>query len=223
MKLAIYVLLFLSIISWSYAEDQIVYVTDKGRYTLREEANNKSKIIKMLNSGTELILLEKDQETGYSEVATKDGKEGYIVSRFISQKPTAKMLLVASTTQLTALQEKCNLLQQDFDLLQEVHSEVNKEQKSTAKQHDTLRLRFNELQEASGHCLQLKNERDQLQKRVVSVERQMQQLKMENQALKDSEKQDWFVYGGLLALAGIILGFLLPKLSWRRKSGWDRF
>jgi SH3 domain protein len=69
----------------------------------------------------------------------------------------------------------------------------------------------------------LKNERDQLQERVVNVERDLEQFKLENQSLKDSTKQDWFLYGGLLALFGVILGFVLPKLSWRRKSSWDSF
>jgi SH3 domain protein len=69
--------------------------------------------------------------------------------------------------------------------------------------------------------VQLKNERDELQERFVSVERDLQQVKLENQALQDTANQDWFLYGGILALVGVILGFILPKLSWRRKNSWD--
>jgi SH3 domain protein len=70
---------------------------------------------------------------------------------------------------------------------------------------------------------QLRNERDELQERVVNVERDLQQYKLENQALKDTASQDWFLYGGLLSLFGVLLGFILPKLGWRRKSSWDSY
>ena len=49
------------------------------------------------------------------------------------------------------------------------------------------------------------------------------QIKLENQALQDTANQDWFLYGGILALVGVILGFILPKLSWRRKNSWDLY
>jgi SH3 domain protein len=59
---------------------------------------------------------------------------------------------------------------------------------------------------------------------VISVERELQQLKRENQALTDNTNQTWFLYGGCLAIFGVLLGFILPKLSWRRRtSGWDTF
>ena len=69
----------------------------------------------------------------------------------------------------------------------------------------------------------MKNERDDFQERVVNAERDLQQFKLENQSLKDTASQDWFLYGGLLSLFGVILGFILPKLGWRRKNNWDSF
>ena len=58
----------------------------------------------------------------------------------------------------------------------------------------------------------------------MNVERELQQIKREKQALEDSTKQDWFLYGGMLSFIGIFLGLLLPKLSWQRKtSNWDTF
>ena len=68
--------------------------------------------------------------------------------------------------------------------------------------------------------MQLKNERDELQERVVNAERELQQLKLENQSLKDSSNQDWFLYGGILSFLSVLLGFILPKLGWRRKNSW---
>ena len=93
-----------------------------------------------------------------------------------------------------------------------------------ATERDQLDRELNELKKTAASTVELKNERDELQERVVNVERELQQFKLENQALGDTANQDWFLYGGLLALIGVILGFILPKLSWRRRrSSWDSY
>jgi len=49
-------------------------------------------------------------------------------------------------------------------------------------------------------------------------------LQRDNQALDDSSEQAWFVAGAAVLFGGILLGLLLPKLSWRRKTrNWDTF
>ena len=92
-----------------------------------------------------------------------------------------------------------------------------------ANERDQLKQELGELKKTAASSIQIKNERDELQERFVNVERDLQQFKLENQALKDTASQDWFLYGGILALAGVILGFILPKLSWRRRSSWDSY
>ena len=84
-------------------------------------------------------------------------------------------------------------------------------------------MELNELKSSAAGVVQLKNERDEYQERVVNAERELQQIKLENQALKDSSEQDWFLYGGILSFCSVILGFILPKLSWRRKGRWDTY
>ena len=97
-------------------------------------------------------------------------------------------------------------------------------EQSLATERDKLSRELNELKRVSSSAVQLKNERDELQERYVAVERDLQQVKLENQALRDTANQDWFLYGGILALVGVLLGFILPKLSWKRsRSGWDTY
>ena len=97
-------------------------------------------------------------------------------------------------------------------------------EQSLATERDQLSRELNELKKTAASTMELKNQRDELQERVVNVERELQQFKLENQALQDTANQDWFLYGGILALIGVILGFILPKLSWRRRrSSWDSY
>ncbi|WP_394753133.1 TIGR04211 family SH3 domain-containing protein [Crenothrix sp.] len=94
---------------------------------------------------------------------------------------------------------------------------------SLTKDKELLNRELTELKKTSANAQQIKNERDSLQERVVNVERDLQQFKLENQALKDSANQDWFLYGGGLALAGVLLGFIIPKISWGRRNTWGSF
>lgn len=197
----------------SLAEARVGYVTDSIDVPLRSGESERSKIVKMLPNGMSLNVLGDNTENGYTYVQAANGAEGYILTRYISNEPSARNQLEAAVKKLEALQEENKQLKAS----QVNHQEVGKER-------DKLSAELSELQQTAANAIQMKQQRDQLQERVVTVERELQQLKRENQALADSTNQDWFLYGGGLALFGVLLGFILPKISWRRRSsGWDTF
>ena len=59
--------------------------------------------------------------------------------------------------------------------------------------------------------------------RLVSLERQLQTVQQENQSLKDRTARDWFMVGAAVVLLGIIIGLIIPKIRFRKKSSWDTF
>lgn len=195
------------------AQARSAYVTDSVEIPLRSGESERSKIVKMLPNGTPLTILGDNTENGYTYVQAANGAEGFILSRYMSGEPSARSQLEASNKKLETLQEENKQLKTAHANNQEL-----------GKERDKLSSELSELQQTAANAIQLKQQRDQLQERVVSVERELQQIKRENQALADSSNQDWFLYGGGLSLFGVLLGFILPKLSWRRRtSGWDSF
>ncbi len=189
------------------------YVTDSVDLPLRSGESERSRIVRMLPNGMALTLLGNNTENGYTYVQAANGSEGYILTRYISYEPSARDQLEAATKKLEALHEENKQLK-----------EAQQNGLEAGKERDKLSVELSELQQTAANAIQLKQQRDQLQERVVTIERELQQLKRENQALTDSTNQDWFLYGGGLALFGVLLGFILPKLSWRRRSsGWDTF
>ncbi len=195
------------------AQARTAYVTDSVEIPLRSGESERSKIVKMLPNGMQLNVLGDNTENGYTYVQAANGAEGFILSRYMSGEPSARNQLEAANKKLEALQEENKQLKSSQANSQEI-----------GKERDKLSTELSELQQTAANAIQLKQQRDQLQERVVSVERELQQLKRENQALTDSSNQDWFLYGGGLSLFGVLLGFILPKLSWRRRSGgWDTF
>ena len=201
-----------------------VYVTDTMKYTLRSSESNRSKILKMMPSGTSLTVISENPDTGYTKVRTGSGTDGFILTRHILDRPISKWYLNKANKKLETLQQNFDLAKKELSQIKGNNDQALSSNQSLTKERDLLSKDLNDLRQTAANAVQLKHQRDQLQERVISVERELQQIKRENQTLADNTNQDWFLYGGILSLFGVILGFILPKLSWRRKtSNWDTF
>ena len=84
-----------------------------------------------------------------------------------------------------------------------------------------LSRELEDLKNTASNAVEILQQRDLLQQRVVTIERELERFKRENDVLKNSDSQDWFLMGAAVLALGLLLGFILPKLSWRRKSSWQ--
>ncbi len=209
--------------SLTTAQAETVYVTDNLNLSLRSEANNEAKVLKLLPTGTPLTVIGEKTASGFTPVRLGNGMEGYMQSRHVQKESPAREQLEANNKTLKTLQIENADLKTELKAAKEAITPGTSLEKSLAMERDNLSMELGELKKASSSVIQLKNERDELQERVVNAERELQQLKLENQALNDTTNQDWFLYGGILSFFSVILGFILPKLGWRRKSSWDSY
>ena len=68
-------------------------MTDEFEVTMRSGTSTSNSIVRLLRSGEALTLLESDPTTQYSLVETEDGKQGYVLSRFLMDSPVARQVL----------------------------------------------------------------------------------------------------------------------------------
>ena len=202
---------------------EIIYVADDLNLSLWDKASVQGKILKSLPTGTPLTVIGKQNKAEFIQVRLIDGTEGYIKAHYTKKQAPAFDPKDTASKTIALLQSDNDALRTELNALKSSLTPGSTLEKSLATERDQLARELNELKKTAASSFQLKNERDELQERFVNVERDLQQFKLENQALKDTASQDWFLYGGILALAGVILGFILPKLGWRRKSSWDSF
>lgn len=213
----------LAVMGCGVAQAKTVYVTDNLNLSLRSQDNNDSKVVKLLPSGTPLTVINENPTSGFSFVRLSNGQEGYILTRNTIKEPPARDKIGDTNRSLRALESENERLKGELIVLREKLTPGTSLEQALSDERDQLSRELAELKKTATNAMQIKNERDELQERVVNVERDFEQLKLENQALKDTSNQDWFLYGGLLALLGVILGFILPKLGWRRKNNWGTF
>ncbi len=205
------------------ANAKTAYVTDTMNHMLRSGDSNQSKILTMLPSGTKLTVISENKTTGYSKVKTSSGKEGYILTRHTLKQPISQWYLDIANKKIEALQKENELITNQRNQFNNAENTPASDQELT-QERDNLLNELNQLRQTAANAIQLKNDRAHLLERVISVERELEQVKRENMSLEDNTNQDWFLYGGMLSLFSIILGFILPKLSWGRKtSNWERF
>jgi SH3 domain protein len=80
-----------------------------------------------------------------------------------------------------------------------------------------------EIKRTASSALAIDSENKDLKSRLVSLERQLQTVQQENESLKDRTARDWFMVGAAVVLLGIIIGLIIPKIRFRKKSSWDTF
>ena len=200
-----------------------VYVDDEQNLTLRNAPSIHAKALKVLTVGYPLTIIENQNKFDFIKVSLLDGTEGYIKERFTTKKAPSIDPKDAAAKTIAQLQSDNNKLHNEITDLKAKLTPGTSLEKNLSNERDQLARELNDLKKTAASAYQLKNERDDFQERVVNAERDLQQFKLENQSLRDTASQDWFLYGGLLSLFGVILGFILPKLGWRRKNNWDSF
>ncbi|HCY83982.1 MAG TPA: TIGR04211 family SH3 domain-containing protein [Desulfobacteraceae bacterium] len=187
-------LLILGLTAPGYAKD--IYVSGVTKITMRTGPGTEHKIVAMLTSGTKLEIVEFQRD--WSMVRTSGGKQGWVLSRFLTED-VPKALLVKQlqdenqrlTTALTSARETVNELKAKNDTLTGIEK------------------KYKELEQASADYLKLDAQYNDLLK--ISKE-QKDQITALKQNMNNEEKL-WFLSGAGVFIVGLIIG-----LSTRKKK-----
>lgn len=197
------------------------YVSDELEIMVRSGKSAGHRIIATLKSGKKINVIERDRDSGYSRVKLSETREGWVLSRLLRKTPSAKSRLAKAEASLASLKSKFSASSKQLTALSEQKGSLDTETSSLKKSNVSLSRELEQLKETSSNAVQILEERNQLQQRVVTIERELESLKRENDTLVNSDAQDWFLVGAGVLLFGILLGFILPKLSWRKKKSWQ--
>jgi len=197
------------------------YVTDDLEIMVRTGESARNKIIATLKSGTKINVIEANPATGYSKVALSRNREGYVLTRLLTKTPAAKDQLAAARARLKKLETNHSSVTSELAALKSDKAAVDSTAADFKTRAEQLQRELDQLQKTASNALRIQEERNQLQERMVSVERELETLKRENDVLKNNSAQDWFIVGAGVLLLGLLLGFILPKLSWQKKTSWN--
>ena len=199
------------------------YVSDTLEITMRSGKGTNFGITRMLRSGTPVEVLEVDKKSGYTQVRTKSGKEGWVLSRFLMNGRAARERLATAEKNLAELELENRKLTTAMTTVTEEKSGLEKNLQELEGQSRGVNQELSEIKRTASSALAIDSENKELKGRMVSLERQLQTVQQENETLKDRTARDWFMVGAAVVLLGIIVGLIIPKIRFRKKSSWDTF
>ena len=215
------ILLTLFVATQAMAESR--YVSDMLEITMRSGKGTSYGITRMLRSGTRLEVLDVDKKTGYTKVRTKSGKEGWVLSRFLMSTPAARDRLADAEKNLAEMELENRKLETTLSTLKDEKATLSKNLGNLDSESRKVNQELAEIKRTASSALAIDSENKELKSRVVALERQLQTMQQENEGLKDRTARDWFMVGAAVVLLGIIVGLIIPRIRWRKKSSWDTF
>ena len=199
------------------------YVSDTLEITMRSGKGTSFGITRMLRSGTPVEVLNVDKKSGYTQVRTNSGKEGWVLSRFLMKGQAARERLATAEKNLAELELENRKLTTAMATLKEEKGTIESNLSALEGESRGVSQELAEIRRTASSALAIDSENKDMKGRMVSLERQLQTVQQENETLKDRTARDWFMVGAAVILLGIIVGLIIPKIRFRKKSSWDTF
>jgi len=200
------------------AADRVRYVNDHLIITLRSGQGDEYRVLKSLPSGTKLELLE--EKGDFARVKTADGAEGWVRKWYLSDTPTAQLLLDDAQLKAQRLESENKRLQVDNKDLTQARNSLQQKLTDLKHRYTTLVTENEKLKDVAGRPMELENENKRLTADMEKTRAENIRLDNENRTLRNSSVQKWFMAGTGTLAVGIILGLILPRVRRKSSSSW---
>ncbi|QEM81024.1 TIGR04211 family SH3 domain-containing protein [Halomonas sp. Y2R2] len=177
-------------------DDTSRWVSDELSTFVRSGPTDRYRIVGTLTAGQPVTLLSTNGE--YSEVRSESGDVVWVQSKELQEEPSAQ-------DQLPELQDRVKALTSELDGINDTW------EKRTSAMRDNLAVREQRINE-----LEARNQE------LESANAAIGQANRKLEARLDTQKEDllmrYFMYGGGVAGAGLVVGLLVPHLPRRRRK-----
>ena len=196
-----------------------LYVSDTTvEANLRTGTQQENRIIALLRPGTQLELL--SEEDGWAEVTLADGRTGWILRRYLSERPPWRVTAEKLATENEQLRAQVGTIKGgNQDLLQK-NKELQKQVDLQQRELEKVSRNYEELKNSSTNYLNLKMAYENLQKGARQSNAKLDKLEKAHGKLKTSTGIRWFLSGAGVLLLGWLLGSSVARLRRRRSSDY---
>jgi len=208
------VLLLLFLASSTYAETY-VYITDQVDIPIRSEKLLGNNIIRLLPSGTKLIL-QQITEDGWTEIKYQD-TIGWVSSRYLSNKIAAREELKQANTVISESQLLISKYETELNDLNKQLQILNNENKELVIKSSKSEAEKNHIEQIYQDALKLEHENEKLNQEHLQLKTELQLAQNNSQIEQDTSQRNWFIVGALVLFFGIVIGFIMPKMLSRRR------
>jgi len=202
------------------AVGQTLYVSDQLVITVRTGPSTDNTIIGNLVSGDPVEMLETDSDSGYSRVRTENDTEGWVLNRYLAERPIAQDRLVIADRGLAEAEIAIAVLEASVTELTDDLAVATRRLGEAETAASSLTADLADIREASENVLSIRDQNESLRRRLNERDEEAELLAIENDQLLSRSTRDWFVAGAGVLLAGILFGLIVPRLRRRRRAEW---
>jgi len=200
-----------------------VWVSDQFEVMLRTGPSTSNAIQLMVNSGTELEILGEDAEAGYTQVRTGGGTEGWVLSRYLMSEPSAREQLGTLTGQLTSAAAEGSSMTSQLNAIRGEYDDATRQIRQLEQDKAGLQSELEEIEQKAGNTLAIDKQNQNLRQQLTDTEIRVSILEQENETLSGQTTRNWFITGALVLFVGVLLGLILPRMKFQRRSRYDSF
>ena len=205
------------------AAAESVWVSDQFEVMLRTGPSTSNAIQLMINSGTELEVLAEDVEAGYTQVRTGGGTEGWVLSRYLMTEPSARQQLVTLTQQLTNANAQGSSMGSQLGAIRGEYENATRRIRQLEQEKSDLQAQMDDITRKAANTLAIDRQNQELQQQLTDAEIRGSMLEQENAKLSGQTTRNWFITGALVLFGGVLLGLILPRMKFQRRSRYDSF
>jgi len=214
MKRLLIIVLGLCLVAVS-AQAETKYITDSMEITLRTGPGVDHKIIAMIKAGQAVEVVIPEDE--WSMVSLPSGREGWVLTRFITITEPSRLKLENLETKHKILVSQAASLVEENTTLKDTHQVISGDLARKSETLSTVQASYEKLKADTGDFFALKSKYDKIAAKLSEEIKKTGRLEDELTNLHFNQNIKWFLSGAGVLLFGFIIGFS-SKRQRRRSS-----
>lgn len=192
-----------------------LYVAPTAELAIRRGQGTEFKIVAMVKNGAKVEVIEETEF--YKKVRLASGKEGWMLSRFLTPDPPLDSVVEKLRGEKIKWQEKSTATNQKIEELTLDLATAREEVKKLSLEREELVHDYKTLQRDTADVVQIKQDLERTAEENSSLVKKLAVIEGQYNTLKKDSNMYWFLAGAGVLVLGIILG-KMPGPSRRRKS-----
>ncbi|MBW2407442.1 MAG: TIGR04211 family SH3 domain-containing protein [Deltaproteobacteria bacterium] len=181
------------------------YINDSMKITMRTGPATDRKIIALLSVGQEVEILKAENE--WTLVRLTNGKEGWVISRFLTDQTPDSIQLEALRKNHSMLQTKAESLMEENQALKAENKKLSIDLNSSETKQRDLSKSYDTLKRESKQFLDLQAKYKESTSKLAAQTQKAEKYEDELTKLLWSKNIKWFLSGAGVLVLGFIIGF----------------
>lgn len=206
-------------VSTAAAQGAQRWVSEELEVDVRTGRTLQNRIIRMARSGEAVTVLEEAE--GYSLVRFSNGTEGWMLSRFLQNRPHSRERLAAVQAELDEIRggsdDQASRIAELLDTRRAMEDQIGELEASLQAQTSELE----ELRRLAARPAEIQRQNVELRDALTRTENELSDLRRELEVSGAEHQRKWFTLGAVVVLGSLLLGVILARLpARRRRDSW---